>query len=129
MGPGRGVVAVTLSAFLTAAGPSTAARVDCKNAVAQNDMNFCADLAYRAADRQLNAVYRKLSSHLDAREKDLLTRAERAWVAFRDKECTYQSSENEGGSIYPLVYSGCLERLTKDRTQQIDAYVKERSGQ
>jgi uncharacterized protein YecT (DUF1311 family) len=93
--------------------------VDCKNAMAQNDMNVCADRDYRKADAVLNRTYQDAIKGLDAHTLDLVRKAQRAWIAFRDAECTYESAENEGGSIYPMVYSGCLTRLTKLRTQQL----------
>ena len=133
MGMSEMRLALGLSAMVAMLAPVASAADDpplnCNNAVSQNDMNMCADREYKAADRQLNSAYRKLITHLDVREKALLATAERAWVAFRDKECTYQSSENEGGSIYPLVYTGCLLRLTEARTRELNAYIKERSGQ
>jgi uncharacterized protein YecT (DUF1311 family) len=93
--------------------------IDCNNAVSQNDMNTCADKDYRAADAALNRTWRDTIKGMDAHTLDLLRKAQRAWIQFRDAECTYQSAENEGGSIYPMVYAGCLTRLTKLRTQQL----------
>ncbi len=113
------MIAAALAAPLLAAAPALADDVDCKNAQAQNDMNICADKDYRAADAVLNKVYKDMTKGMDAHTLDLLRKSQRAWIAFRDAECTYQNVENEGGSIYPMVYSGCLTRLTKLRTQQL----------
>ncbi len=93
--------------------------IDCNNAVSQNDMNICADKNYRAADAALNRTWRDTIKGLDTHTLDLLRKSQRAWIQFRDAECTYQSAENEGGSIYSMVYAGCLARLTKLRTQQL----------
>jgi uncharacterized protein YecT (DUF1311 family) len=93
--------------------------IDCNNAMAQNDMNICADKDYRQADAALNRTYKETLKGEDAHTADLLRKAQRAWIAFRDAECVYQNAENEGGSIYPMVYAGCLTRLTKLRTQQL----------
>jgi uncharacterized protein YecT (DUF1311 family) len=93
--------------------------IDCNNAMAQNDMNICADKDYRKADAALNRTYKDTLKGQDAHTTDLLRKAQRAWIAFRDAECVYQNVENEGGSIYPMVYAGCLTRLTKLRTQQL----------
>ncbi len=112
------------AAVLLAAGAAHADSnppVDCKNAVAQTDMNICADKDYRAADKLLNAAYAKAMAGLDAHNHDLLRAAQREWIKFRDAECTYESAQNEGGSIYPMVYSGCLTTLTGARTKQLKA--------
>ena len=49
----------------------------------------------------------------------MLKNAQRDWIKFRDDECLYQNVQNEGGSIYPLVYNGCLTTLTKARIKQL----------
>jgi uncharacterized protein YecT (DUF1311 family) len=95
--------------------------IDCNHAVAQQEMNICADKDYRKVDAVLNAVYRDAMKGLEDHDRGLLREAQRAWIKFRDAECTYTSASNEGGSIYPLVYSGCLTELTKARIKQLRA--------
>jgi uncharacterized protein YecT (DUF1311 family) len=103
---------------------ASAADIDCNNAMDQNSMNMCADKDYQAADKKLNDVYGKLATALDdAGYKAKLKTAQRAWIQFRDTECTFEVAENEGGSIYPLVYSGCLTRVTGARTNELQAYL------
>jgi len=127
--PARGEVkslllALCVAAILPFAAPARADEadgIDCDHAMAQQEMNICADKDYRTADKVLNDAYRKAMADLDAHSKDLLRASQREWIKFRDAECTYQSAQNEGGSIYPLVYSGCLTRLTTDRTKQLGA--------
>jgi uncharacterized protein YecT (DUF1311 family) len=116
-----GLIAAALPLLLASA-PALADEpdgIDCNTAVSQNDMNICADKDYRGADAALNRTWRDTIKGLDAHTLDLLRKSQRAWIQFRDAECTYQSAENEGGSIYPMVYAGCLTRLTKLRTQQL----------
>jgi uncharacterized protein YecT (DUF1311 family) len=92
----------------------------------QSGLNICAAADYKAADAKLNADYseimKRLSDNADARK--LLQESQRAWVTFRDAECKFSSSGVEGGSIYPLVYSGCLQTLTDARVEQLGAYLK-----
>ena len=112
---------LTLAALVLAA-PALAQDVDCKNAMSQSEMNICADQDYRAADAKLNAAYAKLMAVAgDEGFKAKLKIAQRAWISFRDSECTYETADNEGGSIHPLVYAGCLTRLTKERTKALNA--------
>lgn len=93
--------------------------VDCNNATNQNDMNYCAEEDFNKADKALNAAYKTAMADMDAAMKAKLKAAQRAWVAFRDAECDYESMSEEGGSMQPMVYSGCRARLTKDRTQDL----------
>ncbi|MEI9992602.1 MAG: lysozyme inhibitor LprI family protein [Rhizomicrobium sp.] len=114
----------TAAALLLGAAPARADEadgLDCNNAMTQRDMNICADKDYRAADRQLNAAYVRAMEGLDGRSRELLRTAQRNWIKFRDLECAYRAEQNEGGSIYPLVYSGCLTELTLARTKQLKA--------
>ncbi len=56
-------VALAIMVALTGAARAAEPQIDCNNAMAQNDMNICADREFQAADRQLNAAYRKLIAH------------------------------------------------------------------
>jgi uncharacterized protein YecT (DUF1311 family) len=99
---------------------------DCDNAMDQNTMNACAEDAYRKSDAELNAVYKQLQSRSkgEPQTNKLLSAAERAWLAFRDAECTYSAAGNEGGSLYPSIYFGCLGQLTKTRTAELNRYLQ-----
>lgn len=103
--------------LLLAAAPARAD--DCTNPQAQQAMNRCAEADYERADAELNRVYKQVMHGLDAQSQALLKAAQRDWISFRDDECKYENVENEGGSIYPLVYNGCLTTLTKARTKQL----------
>ena len=116
-----GAVAVTLAA---ASLPGAARAVNCGDTASQSEMNICADNEYRAADAELNRVYRRYSKVLEAHERALLVEAERAWVRFRDKDCTAETAESEGGSMHPLVYSGCLTRMTRTRTKELESRLR-----
>lgn len=112
------VAALLIAPF---AAPALAEDVDCSKAMDQLSMNRCADDAYQAADKKLNTAYAKLMAALDDTGfKDKLKAAQKSWIQFRDNECVFETADNEGGSIHPMVYSGCLTRLTKERTKSLD---------
>jgi uncharacterized protein YecT (DUF1311 family) len=113
----RAALMVVAAAVLFAAAPARAG--ECTEPMDQVTMNICADKDYRAADAVLNKTYKTAMDGLDGDGRELLKASERAWVAFRDAECKYEAAPNEGGTIYPLIYSGCLTRLTKARTAQL----------
>ena len=97
--------------------------VDCKHAMTQMDMDFCAGKDFQAADGKLNATYKKLTSALDAHELASLKTAQRAWVAWRDAECDYRTIDSEGGSIRPMEVSMCETELTNDRIKQLQDQI------
>lgn len=85
----------------------------------QVEMSACAAAAAKAADTRLNAAYARLQLTPE------LKSAERAWIAFRDAQCAYEASVYEGGSIQPMTYSLCLERVTKARTAELAALAQD----
>ena len=109
---------------------SMAVAVDCDNANDQATMNQCAAQQHAAADTELNALYQQISTRLKGQpdRKKLLVETQRAWIAFRDAECTFSASGVEGGSLFPLVYSNCTTDLTKSRVQTFKNYLKCQEG-
>ncbi|WP_455270605.1 lysozyme inhibitor LprI family protein [Rhizobium herbae] len=107
-------------------------QVDCANAMTQADMNFCANKDYEAADTELNAVYKKTMTVMRDTDKELgeidanyvgavdaLKKAQRAWIDYRDGQCELAGFEARGGSMEPMLVSGCLADLTKKRTEEL----------
>jgi len=89
-------------------------------------MNLCTDLRYEAADRALNRAYQALVPNLSAMRRQKLTDAQLRWIKFRDTECTFVGSLVEGGSMQPMIVSGCKGQITQQRTTDLEAYL---SGQ
>lgn len=86
-------------------------------------MNDCAARLAETADQDLNDVYQTVrDKYKDTPQGDRLVDAQLAWIAFRDANCQFASSRFEGGSIAPLIYSNCVERMTKQRTAELKAY-------
>jgi len=94
---------------------------DCNKATNQMDLNQCAEANYEAADRALNDIYgRVMELQGNQRAKDGLRMSERAWVAFRDRECARQlGPREEGGSIWPMDMSNCLQEKTDARIREL----------
>ena len=107
----------TIVALLLASTAVQAAEKDCNDATNQNDMNICVEDGYKAADKALNDAWNRLSGA----DKDRLRDEERAWIKRRDSDCKASAAENEGGSIYPTVYFGCMAEKTKARTRTLRA--------
>ncbi len=113
--------------FLGLSSHPAAAR-DCDNAVNQNDMNTCAEDEYKAADATMGNLYREVLPKYDVANQELLRKAQRAWLGFRDAECKFRNVGNEGGSIWPTVHFGCLTELTRARTKQLETTANCQAG-
>ncbi|MFI8648200.1 lysozyme inhibitor LprI family protein [Pseudomonas iridis] len=122
----RQLLALTPLLFTTL----THAGVDCANASDQATMNQCAGQDYKAADKELNAVYQQITGRLKDNPdgKKLLVSAQRAWIGFRDAECKFSSSGVTGASVYPLIYSNCMTAVTKVRVEALKQYLKCEEG-
>lgn len=106
--------------------------VDCKNAVTQMDMNICAGQDYDRADVDLNSIYKQAVAAMKAMDKErgeidaayvgaeeALKKAQRAWIGYRDGQCELAGFEARGGSMEPMLVSGCLAELTRKRTAEL----------
>ena len=116
---------------LVATAPLSAARADeCADADDQATMNECADKAYKASDAELNKLYKEIKGRLkdDADTAKLLVSAQKAWIAFRDAECSFSSSGSAEGSVYPMVVSQCRDGLTQNRVKDFKNYLSCEEG-
>ncbi|ACP26259.1 putative urease-associated protein [Sinorhizobium fredii NGR234] len=106
--------------------------VDCQKAETQMDLNICADREYQAADADLNKTYGKAIAAMRETDKELgdidaayvgaveaLKKAQRAWIGYRDGQCELAGFEARGGSMEPMLVSGCLAELTRKRTAEL----------
>ena len=131
---------LTLAVLVLLAGAATAQEepeIDCDNAMAQVEMNICADRDYQAADAELNAAYKEAMAaarEMDEEARsmgeqyvgavDALKRAQRAWIGYRDGQCELAGFEARGGSMEPMLVSGCLADLTRKRTAELKSFYE-----
>ncbi|WLG99453.1 lysozyme inhibitor LprI family protein [Pseudomonas beijingensis] len=103
---------------------------DCADAITQGEMNQCAAKENKAADNELNSLYKQITARLkdNPEAKKMLVKTQRAWIAFRDAECDFSASGVKGGSVYPLIYSNCITAQTKARVEAFKTYLKCKEG-
>jgi len=94
----------------------------------QGAMNADAARQAEAADRALNTRYAGIVARVSPATKLLLRDAQRSWIAFRDRQCAFEASGVKGGSAYPMVHSGCLARVTKERTRDLTRFGRCEEG-
>ena len=89
----------------------------------QSEMNQQASESFLLADKKMTKVYQTLMARLSTQtEKDLLLTTQRAWIKYKEAHCKAIAYQYEGGSIQPLVLCGCLEDLTNERIENLNAY-------
>ena len=94
-------------------------KTGCESAV-QFHMNICSLYAYYETDIRLNTTYQKLQRRLsDSAEKESLKNAQRAWIAFRDANCKFQTTAWSGGSFRPTANAFCLKGMTEERERYL----------
>jgi uncharacterized protein YecT (DUF1311 family) len=127
-----------LTLAVLAATPVAAQDIDCATAEAQQDLNWCAEQDWQAADADLNAAYRAAKAALESWDTELspdlqggaaaLLDAQRAWVTFRDAACTAEGFPMRGGSAEPLLVYGCMSRLTAQRATDLWTLAEDLGG-
>jgi uncharacterized protein YecT (DUF1311 family) len=83
---------------------------------------------FKAKDAELNKVYKRLAAMITMpKEKDMLLKAQRAWISYRDSHCALTESAYDGGSVQPLVYFACMREVTEQRIKELKALIDDRS--
>jgi uncharacterized protein YecT (DUF1311 family) len=116
------VMPVSLLA-ISASSQAIAPKIDCAKANSTVEMKYCSQLSYQAADKQLNLVYRKVLGTTQGEPRQLLITGQQAWIKFRDNSCDFEVYQSRGGTGYEIFRNGCLEKLTKQRTQNLQDYL------
>ncbi len=117
-------------AFVSAGLSGAAAQENCADPQTQTDMTICAVKKYEQADGELNAAYKEITKRLkdDPETGKLLVAAEKAWMGFRDAECTFANSATVGGSIHPMLVAQCREAITRKRVDDLKVYLNCEEG-
>ena len=100
-------------------------------ASAQNQMEMNQDAAgeFKAADKELNAIYKQILE--DYADDDVflanLKEAQRCWIDFRDAQLKMKYPDREPGyygSIQPVCEMTYLTELTQDRIKTLNVWIE-----
>lgn len=91
-------------------------------------MNACAAQDFKQADAALNAAYTKLMGKITSDGQASLRAAQIAWLAYRDKECAFETRGSAEGSVNPMVLLNCKTALTQAQTKRLDAQLSCQEG-
>ncbi len=86
------------------------------------DMMDCAGREGDRWDARLNRAYRAHMSEFNPRQREALTAAERAWIAFRRLDCVAYEDVEEWGSISRIDAAQCFLRRTVERALELEAF-------
>jgi uncharacterized protein YecT (DUF1311 family) len=120
------ISALILATILPVFGGSVNAqkpKLNCANASTTVEMKYCSQVSYTAADKKLNQVYKQVSATIKGEQKQLLVSGQTAWIKFRDNSCDFEVYPSRGGTGYEIFRNGCLERLTQQRTKDLQNYL------
>lgn len=121
-------IGAAVLAVATSIDPVGAQALDCRNATSQTAMTICAGQALKQSDAALNQTYSIVMARLSADGKAALRDAQRAWLAYRDKECFFEANGKDGGSSGSMVATNCAQALTDRRTTDLAQFRTCREG-
>ena len=109
--------------------------IDCSNATATFELNFCAEKEFDKADAALNEIYKRTLAYVAATvgEKpydpksweSALRESQRAWVAFRDAQCKGLVPMSWGGGTGTTgEVLGCMSGMTAARSKELSEMYK-----
>ncbi len=74
------------------------------------------------ADGELSGLYRQIAERLknDGSTFKLFNDTQKAWLAFRDSECTFATAGAAQGVVSPMLVAECREELTSKRVEVLN---------
>jgi len=114
-----------------------AAAVDCAGLPNQMAMNQCQQTAVERADAEMNRVWKQARLAMTKADEEARTggrlggggyvqallASQRAWLVYRDAECTIESYEWKGGTMQPFTEGQCLVQVVRARTGQLNRII------
>jgi uncharacterized protein YecT (DUF1311 family) len=103
-----------------------AGEINCASPQTTLEINYCANLDYKAADASLNEVYQEAIKSLGTSEQNdvnskglvaALRQAELKWIDFRDADCALVKKTWTNGTGGTAALLGCLTQKTNERIQ------------
>lgn len=107
---------------IVGADASAQTSIDCSGQPTQIAINDCAHAGWQVSDTELNRLWKIVKPKADARGRgQALLNEQRAWLKFRDATCEGERDDFAGGSIMPMIYWQCMDRMTIQRNAQLRA--------
>ena len=98
-----------------------------KDAKSTADMNGCYDSEKAVWDNILNETYRQLREKLVGEQQEKLRDMQRAWIASREKTCTFYWDYFQGTMASPMSAS-CVNKETARRALFLLGFLNDAEG-
>lgn len=131
-----GRVRVLAACFLLFAFSSSqgAARCD-RDSSNTYDINACSEADFQIAESRLNDTYKRVLAFLSktpdegpsynpSEARKPLVEAQRAWITFREKDCSAKNTISGFTTLRPSAYFICMRLHAELRTKQLLEYLK-----
>ena len=128
------IIVLPMTLAVSLVGPGASAQADsktfsdCKTPTIQKQMNDCAYEDFLAANAGYAEINKSLMDKLHSKQRDLLMRAQKSWIAYRTATCAFESSAVQGGSAQGMVNWQCAARMTRARVVELNAIGNCREG-
>lgn len=107
-----------------AAATPPAATAPARAATTTAEMLESLEADFVIADKALNDAYQRLLNKQDATGQEKVKAAERAWIAFRDAECTLKADRARGGTLAPVIAANCRLHMTRQRIRELNTLLE-----
>jgi uncharacterized protein YecT (DUF1311 family) len=91
----------------------------CDEATTTAQMESCADARYRASVQDLAGVLAQLNQKLDVIGRERLSKAQVAWMLFRDANADFLADVARGGTLAPVIRKAALADMTEARSKEL----------
>lgn len=90
------------------------------------DMQVCWSKRNATASAELKTAYASALAHVKASQHETaqLKDSQAAWLAARDKTCSFQYQLYSGGSIAPQLFIECNESANRTRVAELSTFTK-----
>jgi uncharacterized protein YecT (DUF1311 family) len=92
---------------------------DCADATTTAQMQGCENTRYQAASQDLADVLAQLNRKLDLIGRERLSKAQVAWILFRDTNADFMADVARGGTLAPVIRKTVLADMTEARTKEL----------
>jgi uncharacterized protein YecT (DUF1311 family) len=80
---------------------------------------------FNKENSKLNKIKEELLSDLSEKRKIKFCNSQKTWEKFRDANAEFVSSQFEGGSIRPQIYTKKLKNMTIIRRKELEGYIED----
>lgn len=85
------------------------------------EMRACMAGEQQRLDGELDTVYSQLMGMMrDPAARASLVDSERAWMAHRQSQCAFEMTQQDAGSLRPVLFSGCWLKETAQRVAELE---------